>query len=263
MSRLHKCFIQWLCLLILCLDTVHAQKTSGTIRGVVTDSSGAVVSDAVVVIRNDGTRSTRTVRTNGQGEYVAPELPMGTYTIVVNVPCFKEATAIAIELHVSSTEVQNFQLQVGSAWEQLMVNSDALPVQIDSAMVGEVVNGEQVRELPLNGRNFVALTLLQPGVSAAESFDSKYRGILGGVDFSVNGNATTSNLFLVDGANNNDVGSNRTILIYPSIDSISEFKMLCNSYGAEYGQASGAVIKYRHPQRVEPVARRRALFRPQ
>jgi hypothetical protein len=86
------------------------------------------------------------------------------------------------------------------------------------------------------------LTLLQPGVAAAQTFDSKFKGILSGVDFSVNGNSTTSNLFLVDGANNNDIGSNRSILIYPSIEAISEFKMLRNSYGAEYGQASGAVI---------------------
>ena len=115
-------------------------------------------------------------------------------------------------------------------------------MQSDSAALGEVVNGEQVQELPLNGRNFTALTLLQPGVSAEEDFDSKYKGLLAGVDFSVNGNATTSNLFLVDGANNNDAGSNRTILIYPSIEAISEFKMLRNAYGPEYGQASGAVI---------------------
>ena len=82
-----------------------------------------------------------------------------------------------------------------------MVNANAVQVQTDSAALGEVVNGEQVQELPLNGRNFVALTLLQPGVSAAEGFDTKYKGLLSGVDFSVNGNATTSNLFLVDGAN--------------------------------------------------------------
>ena len=86
------------------------------------------------------------------------------------------------------------------------------------------------------------MTQLQPGVSAANNFDTKNKGLQGGVDFSVNGNATTNNLYLVDGANNNDTGSNRTILIYPSIESIAEFKMLRNSYGAEYGQAAGAVI---------------------
>ncbi|HET7207125.1 MAG TPA: hypothetical protein VFI95_11175, partial [Terriglobales bacterium] len=122
------------------------------------------------------------------------------------------------------------------------VEANAITVQTDSAQLGEVVMGSQVRELPLNGRNFVELTQLQPGVSAARTFDAVGKGLRGGVDMGVNGNSVTSNLFLVDGAVNNDVGSNRTILIYPSIDSIAEFKMLRNSYGPEYGQAAGAVI---------------------
>jgi len=86
------------------------------------------------------------------------------------------------------------------------------------------------------------LVTLSPGVSAASTFNGRDKGLGGGSDFSVNGNPYTNNLFLVDGVNNNDVGSNRTILIYPAVDSIAEFKMLRNSYGAEYGQASGAII---------------------
>ena len=108
--------------------------------------------------------------------------------------------------------------------------------------MGEIVSGEQVRELPLNGRSFVQLTQLQPGVSAANNFDSKQKGLFGGVDFSVNGNSGQANLFLTDGANNNDTGSNRTILLFPSIEAIAEFKSLRNSYGPEYGQAAGAIV---------------------
>src|SRR5437660_2252151 len=96
--------------------------------------------------------------------------------------------------------------------------------------------------MPFNGRNFVALTQLQPVLSSARTFDAVGKGLRGGVDFAVNGNSMANNLFLIDGANNNDVGSNRTILTYPSVDSIAEFKMLRNSYGPEYGQASGAVV---------------------
>jgi len=88
----------------------------------------------------------------------------------------------------------------------------------------------------------MGLTQLAPGVSTGNSYDGTGKGLKGGVDFSVNGNSVTNNLYLVDGANNNDRGSNRTILIYPSVDSIAEFKMLQNSYGPEYGQSSGAVI---------------------
>jgi len=115
-------------------------------------------------------------------------------------------------------------------------------VQTTTADVGAVIEGTQVRELPLNGRNFMELTQLQPGVSANNGFNTKDKGLQGGADFSVNGNPSTNNLFLIDGVNNNDVGSNRTILIYPSVDSVAEFKMLTNSYGPEYGQASGAII---------------------
>jgi hypothetical protein len=88
----------------------------------------------------------------------------------------------------------------------------------------------------------VQLTQLQPGVAPQNNFDSKNKGLFSGVDFSVNGNSAQSNLFLTDGANNNDTGSNRTILLYPSIEAIAEFKMLRNSYGPEYGQAAGAIV---------------------
>ena len=101
---------------------------------------------------------------------------------------------------------------------------------------------EQVRELPLNGRNFLQLALLMPGVSAPDFLNVKDKGLLGGSDLSVSGSAVTANMWTVDGANNNDVGSNRTILVYPSVDAIEEFKIHRNDYGAEFGQAAGAQI---------------------
>ncbi len=145
-------------------------------------------------------------------------------------------------MNVATATRNDVHFQTGSVSETMTVTADAVQVQTDSGSLGTLVDGTQVKELPLNGRSFVELTQLGPGVSGANNFDSKNKGLQGGVDFSVNGNPTTNNLFLVDGANDNDVGSNRTILIYPSIESIAEFKMLTNSYGPEYGQASGAVI---------------------
>ena len=136
----------------------------------------------------------------------------------------------------------NVRLQLGAVTDQVTVEANAVQVETNTGTVGNVVEGNQVRELPMNGRSFAQLTQLQPGVSAQNNFSSKNKGLMAGVDFSVNGNQTTSNLFLVDGVNDNDIGSNRTILIYPSLDAIQEFKMLRNSYGPEYGQASGAVI---------------------
>jgi hypothetical protein len=221
---------------------LFAQKITGTISGVVSDPTGAVVPQATVTITNTETGLVRTVTTNEIGEYTAPDLPNGNYRITVKQASFKETVASNVELHVASTALVNIQLQMGNTTEQVMVEANAIQVQIDSAQLGEIVLAGQVSDLPLNGRNFVALTQLQPGVAAARTFNAVGKGLSGGVDFGVNGNSMSNNLFLVDGANNNDVGSNRTILVYPSIESIQEFKMLRNAYGPEYGQASGAII---------------------
>ena len=242
MKRLGSYLFLALCIVSLLAAPMFAQKTAGTLRGVVTDPSGAVLSNVAVMISQAETGQARTVTTNSQGEYVAAELAVGVYSVTVKAPNFKESVSNNVDVHTSSTQTLNIQLQVGSASEQVTVAATEVQVQTDSAALGDVVTGEQVRELPLNGRSFVQLTQLQPGVSFANSYDSKNKGLLSGVDFSVNGNSNTNNLFMVDGANDNDVGSNRTILIYPSIEAISEFKMLRNSFGAEYGQASGAVI---------------------
>lgn len=232
--------------LILCVACsvlpALAQVTTGIIAGTVTDQTGAVVPDTPVTITNTATGATRTMNTNSSGGYRFEALPQGVYQVNVKATNFKESVTNAVEVHAASTTTVDVKLQLGKATEHVDVEANAIQVQTDNASLGETVEGQQVRELPLNGRSFVQLTQLQPGVSAANNFDSKNKGLQGGVDFSVNGNATTNNLYLVDGANNNDTGSNRTILVYPSIESIAEFKMLRNSYGAEYGQAAGAII---------------------
>jgi len=221
---------------------VAAQKYTGTIRGTVSDPSGAMMPGAEVSIKNLGTGEVRTVTTNAEGEFVALEMPVGNYDIVVKKAGFKEFVSKGVELHVSTTYTVNAALQVGNASEQVTVEANPVQVETATGAVGNVIEGNEVRELPLNGRSFVQLTQLMPGVSSASNFDTKNKGLQAGVDFSVNGNNTTSNIFMVDGVNNNDIGSNRTILVYPSIDAISEFKILRNSYGAEYGQASGAIV---------------------
>ena len=113
-----------------------------------------------------------------------------------------------------------------------------------------------------NGRNFLQLTLLQPGVTANEGLNTVNKGLLGGSDISVSGGSTTSNMWLVDGANNNDDGSNRTILVYPSVDAIEEFKIQRNNYGAEFGQAGGAQINIVTRGGTNDVPRQRLLLRP-
>ncbi len=222
--------------------SLHAQQYSGTITGFVADQTGAAVPGASVTIINIGTNATITVKSDGQGNFTAAQLPVGNYEVHVKQGNFKEYIETGVEVHTSSNTKVNAILAVGGASEKVTVSASEVQVQTTSAAVGEVVDGTQVRELPLEGENFVGLTQLSPGVSAAQSFDGSDKGLEGGVNFSVNGNPYTNNLFLVDGVNNNDVGSNRTILVYPSVDTIAEFKMIRNSYGPEYGQASGAII---------------------
>ncbi len=234
--------VSMLCASGLAATALQAQETTGAISGVVTDSSGAAVPNVQVTVTEPTSGLKRTISSNASGEYTVPELPPGNYKVVVIAPGYKESDTDNVRVDVSTTNTVSPQLQIGAASESVTVQDNNVQAQTESAALGQVIDGTQVKELPLNGRSFVELTQLQPGVSAANGFDTKNKGLQGGVDMSVNGNPTTNNLFLIDGVNNNDVGSNRTILIYPSNEAIAEFKMLTNSYGAEYGQASGAII---------------------
>ena len=178
--------------------------------------------------------------TSDLGTYSVVQLQVGSYQVHVKQTGFKEFIAKGVEVHVSTVTELNAKLELGAATEMVTVEASDVQVQTTSAAVGEVVEGTQVRELPLNGENFMGLVTLSPGVSTANSFNGRDKGLTGGADFSVNGNPYNHNLFTVDGVNNNDVGSGRTILVYPSVDAIAEFKMLRNAYGPEYGQATGA-----------------------
>jgi hypothetical protein len=233
-------FLLFVCLLVAL--SAAAQNITGTIQGTVTDPQGAAVPNATVAIRNVATDETRTVTTSSQGFYTATELQVGTYDVTIKQPSFKVFVSKHVTLDASTVTTINATLTVGSVNEQVTVEASAVQVETASGALTNTVDGTEVRELPLNGRSFVELTQLMPGVSPTDGFDTKHKGLEAGVDFSVNGNNTTGNLFLVDGVNNNDIGSNRTILLYPSIQAIDEIKVLANSYGPEYGQASGAIV---------------------
>jgi len=241
-SRFFRCVGCVLVLLLAIPFAAHAQSYAGSVRGTVTDPTGAAVAGATVALRNLGTNESSTTTTTSLGAYSFPVVDVGAYEVTIKATSFKEYIAKDVEVHVSTVTEVNAKLELGASTDMVTVEASDIQVQTTTADVGAVIEGTQVRELPLNGRNFLELTQLQPGVSANNQFDSKDKGLQGGSDFSVNGNPSTNNLFLVDGVNNNDVGSNRTILIFPSVDAIAEFKMLTNSYGPEYGQASGAII---------------------
>src|SRR3954451_21193221 len=219
-----------------------AQRTTASLRGTVTDSSHALVPGATVTVTNQDTGLARSTVTDSDGLYTVTELPNGRYSVAVTLQGFKTATRTDLVLNVADDRKIDFELATGDVTEDVRVQAEATPVKTSGGDVSGVINGQLVRELPLNGRNFLQLATLMPGVSAPDFLNVKDKGLLGGSDLSVSGGGVTANLWTVDGANNNDVGSNRTILVYPSVDAIEEFKILRNSYGAEFGQAGGAQI---------------------
>jgi hypothetical protein len=228
---------------------VNAQVTTvGTISGNVRDPQGAAVPNAEVTIQQLGTGFSRTVTANDEGFFIASSLPVGKYTVSASPQGFKKTVTTEVDLHVGESRVVNLDLQVGQVSETVTVTSDAAPVEIRNGDVSSLISEKQVTELPLNGRNYSQLALMVPGVSpvtqagAGGAFAANGTGLNGGVDMSVNGNGSNTNLWTVDGVNNMDVGSNRTLLVFPSIDTIQEFRVERNSFSAEYGQAQGAVI---------------------
>lgn len=228
--------------LLAVVPSAVAQKTSGTITGVVTDTSGAAVAGASVTITSTQTGAVRTTTTNSEGSFSFPELSPGIYNIIITKEGFKKVEQKGVEAHVADLTNVTIKMPVGGVVETVEVQASAVQVETQTGVVGNLVTGQEVRELPMNGRNFVQLTTLMPGAAVAENFDAKNKGLLAGVDISFSGAPANANQWRVDGANNNDIGSQRTILVYPSIDAIEEFKILRNSYGPEFGGAGGAQI---------------------
>src|SRR5215831_17802923 len=227
---------------------VRAQtSTVGNISGTVRDPNGAAVPKAEVVIQEERTGQSRTVTADENGFYSAPSLPVGRYTVSSSPQGFKKTVNSGLELHVNENLVVNLTLQVGQVSEVVNVTGQSEQIETRSGEVSTLVTGHQVTELPITGRNYAQLALMIPGVSPAingggAAFAAKGTGLDAGVDIAVNGNGSNQNLWTVDGVNNMDVGSNRTLLVFPSVDSIAEFRVERNSFSAEFGQAQGAVI---------------------
>jgi len=230
------------CVVLILAPVVVAQETNGVIQGTIADAAGAVMAGATVSVVNDSTAYTRSVTTAADGSYAFTELLPGHYHLKVAKEGFKTQTQQDIELHAASTVVLNVKLAVGSVSETVIVEANPIAVETTSATLGNITEGAQVRELPLNGLNFIGLTLLLPGASTQDGFNASTKGVLGGSDISFSGGQRTGNVFTQDGVPDNDMGSQRTILLYPSLDSISEIKTVTNNYGPEYGQSGGAQV---------------------
>jgi hypothetical protein len=225
-----------------------AQEITGSINGTVKDSVGAAVKDATVTITDSDKKVVvRTLSTNDDGEFSAPLLPVAFYDITVEAPNFKKHVESQVKVNVNERRTVEVTLEAGNIAEVVTVTSDLLQVNTQSAAASNVINGDQVRQLSLNNRNFVQLITLSPGVSANIA-DQIYvgstnpQGQSNALQISVNGVRSSSNTYAVDGADTTDRGANLTVQTYPSVDAIAEFTVLRSLYPAESGRSAGGQV---------------------
>src|SRR5262245_7323987 len=225
---------------LLCCPTLFAQSTGGRIRGTVTDQSGATVTAANVVITNQANGSQRDTQTGANGEYIFLEVPVGTYEIEVNQTGFKKHLRKGIVVDLNQIVSIDLVLQVGTSTETIEVTGAPPLVDTTSTQLGAVVNERAVSQLPLAQRDAYQLLQLQPGVQSQVGLDSVYGSDRAGV-VSVNGGRGRDNNFMVNGGDGNDQFAGLPA-IQPSPDAIAEFRVLTNTFDAEYGRNSGAVV---------------------
>jgi Carboxypeptidase regulatory-like domain len=236
----HAAALSLLLNLVCIAPTVRAQSTGGRIRGTVTDTSGAAIAAATVTLRNEATGTDRQTQSGENGEYGFLEVPVGTYTIESQQAGFKKYVGKGVTLELNASLSVDIVLQVGGSTETVEVTGAPPQVDTTSTQLGAVVNERAVSELPLAQRDAYQLLQLQPGVQSQLGVDSVYGSDRAGV-VSVNGGRGRDNNFTVNGGDGNDQFANLPA-IQPSPDSIAEFRVLTNTFDAEYGRNSGAVV---------------------
>ena len=219
---------------------LFAQQITGSIRGTVSDSSGALVTGATVTARQVETGLTRTTTTEHGGNYLLLELPIGHYGLEVTAKGFQKYLQQGISLSVNETLTVSAHLAVGSETQQVQVKADAEMIQPTVSSLGQVVGEGEILDLPLDGRNFAQLGLLQPGVVPLTPGLAEAGGpARQGQPYAVDGQRPESNNFLIDGADNvNAVDAG--FVLKPPIDSIAEFRILTHNANAEFGRNTGS-----------------------
>lgn len=230
-----------ICAALFLAGTAHAQFNNGAIAGTLRDSTGAVIPNATVTIRNVDTGVTTQRKTNGDGAYEALALIPGTYTVEATALGFNVAKNTSVDVHVQTRAQVDLVLVAGVHNEVVEVNAAAIALQTESADVGNVVGKQEINDLPLNGRRYSDLALLEPGIfkdpSAANPAADR---------FSANGNLETQNFFALDGIDNNSGSENlqegAVENVQPPPDALQEFRLQTRTYSVEWGTSAGAVV---------------------
>ena len=223
-------------------------QATGSISGTVTDITGSAVPGAKVTVTVPATGTSRSSMTSDSGEYIVPLLGVGDYSVQVELQGFQTAKAEDIRLQVDEHRELDFKLTPASVQSTVEVNATAVAIQTSDATLGQVITSQQVADLPLNGRDFVQLATLTPGVATETNPNSFFNGgpsseasARGSYSLSVGGSRANSTDWLLDGNDNNELTSG-AISILSSIDSIQEFKVLTYNYSAEWGTRGGPTV---------------------
>src|ERR1700730_12050036 len=227
-----------------------AQVAGGTVSGTIVDSSGGIIPGARISVKNVATGVTRTVSTNSDGFYTAPNLLPGTYDVSFVAQGFKTEVRRGVALTVGAAQVLNLTMEIGTTTETVQVTTEASAVELASSDIGAVVSANTVRELPLNGRSWTDLATLQPGVdtiytqpSFASGSDRGNRGF--GQQLTISGARPQQNNYRLDGVSLNDYANGAPGSVLGGnlgVDAIREFSVLTSNYSAEYGKTSGGVV---------------------
>ncbi len=234
--------------LTLCVSPAIYGQAAGSFLGNVFDKSGSGVAGATVTVTDQDTGQARTVKSDDAGHYLVPLLPVGTYTVRVDSSGFQSAESKDLHLQVQQARELDFKLEPASVTTTVQVAGDAIAIETANPSLGQVITGQQVSQLPLNGRDFVQLATLTAGATAETNPNSFFTqgsdsevAARGSFSLSVGGSRPNSTDWLLDGVDNNELTAGG-IGVFSSIDDIAEFKVLTYTYSAEFGTRAGPTV---------------------
>ena len=241
-------FLVLACALALGVSPLAFSQAAGSFSGNVLDKSGSGVAGATVTVTDQDTGLARTIKSDDTGHYLVPLLPVGTYTVRVDSSGFQSAESKDLHLQVQQARELDFKLEPAGVTTTVTVAGDAIAIETANPSLGQVITGQQVSQLPLNGRDFVQLATLTAGATAETNPNSFFTqgsdsevAARGSFSLSVGGSRPNSSDWLLDGVDNNELTAGG-IGVFSSIDDIAEFKVLTYTYSAEYGTRAGPTV---------------------
>ena len=236
--------LRWVLLLgaLIVLFAAQGLAQEATIVGTVTDPSGAAVANAKVTLTNLETGVAKVFTTNDAGQYTAVDIHIGHYDIKTEAGGFKTVERKGMVLQVGDRARADFQLEVGGQQETVTVEANTIAVQADTGEVSNVITGQQLQGLSVNGRGIYQLAALAPGASSQIDVTAPNTPVGGNANVEFSGMRQNHNLYLLDGGENSDRGGAGGMSIAPSLDSIAEFRQLTSNYSADYGLSSGGTM---------------------